>query len=101
MSRELPLWAAARFENSQSEPCLFPAEAGIVFTALAAIGNLIETKHQGNYGRKNIAVTVRFRLGRFRRLVKRNVKQKENACQEIYKKITFISFILTGFDENE
>lgn len=37
----------------------------------------------------------------FRRLVKRNVMQKENACQEIYKKITFNSFILTGFDENE
>nr|DAF35862.1 MAG TPA: hypothetical protein [Caudoviricetes sp.]DAI31860.1 MAG TPA: hypothetical protein [Caudoviricetes sp.] len=33
--------------------------------------------------------------------MKRNVKQKENACQEIYKRITLNSFILTGFDENE
>lgn len=46
---KLPLRATARFENSLQEPCLFPAEAGIVFTTLAAIGNFgcaIETNNQ-------------------------------------------------------
>ena len=51
-----PKRAVGRFENLLEKAVLIPL-AGVVFTTLPTIGNPIETKHQGNYGRKKFTLT--------------------------------------------